>query len=124
MDRVRRDIPDFLHGAVGIEAEEFQVVADMFVTGKAGRAGAAMVKRPDDDTLADRDVLNSGTDRRDGARHFMPDDSFKADAGVHIAVEDVHVGAADPAIGDPDGHLAIRRGGRCPRSTVNCRSPR
>ena len=90
-------------------------MADMFVTGKAGRAGAAMVKRPDDDTLADRDVLNSGTDRRDGARHFMPDDSFKADAGVHIAVEDVHVGAADPAIGDPDGHLAIRRGGRCPR---------
>ena len=92
--RVRGHDPAALHRTIGIKAKEFQVMADMGIPGRAGRAIAARCKRPHHNSLA-RGKVCALTCRGNNARHFVPDDPVMANAGIHVAVVDVHVSAAD-----------------------------
>jgi len=67
------------------------------------------MQRTDDDGIAIVQPLDAGADGGDTARHLVPDDAVVADAGVHVAVEDMHVGAADADEGHVDRHLAGAR---------------
>ena len=120
MHRVGRDGPFLLKGAVGIEPEEFQVLADMLVPPAAGRAVAAMVEGAHHHVLSGCDAADVLSDRRHHPRHLMADHPVMADALVHMAEIDMQVGAADAAIADIDldvvgagrnGVLALHREG-------------
>jgi len=89
MQRVRRRVPDFAHRAICVDAEEFQLVADMRVARIASRAVTAIIQRADDHFLALLEAFRIGIHN---ARHLMPNDPRRADPRVHIAV------VADPAI--------------------------
>ncbi len=78
----------------------------MVMAGCASRAVTAMVQWAHDDLLTRRDVRNPLAHRLDRTGHLVPDNPVEADARVHVPVEHMHVGAADPAIGDPDRGLA------------------
>ena len=87
-------------------------MADMLVAGMACRTVAAMVERAHDHLLADSHAPDTVSDSGDGARHLMADHALEADPRVHVPVEDMHVRAADAAIGDAHSDLSRRRRGR------------
>ena len=64
-------------------------------------------------TVTGSPTLHAGdpvTDRGDRAAHLVADDGRDLDPGVHVAVEDVQVGAAEAGIGNLDLHLARSTG--------------
>ena len=100
---VGRHGPFLLEGTVGIEAGEFQVLADMGVAALAGRAFAAGVERPHHDAVS---WGESGNAIADSSRHLVADHPFEADVLVHVAEINMQVGTADAAAeGDIDLHL-------------------
>ena len=75
------------------------------LTDAAVEAGAAVELRIDDDAIAAAQRAGAGVD--DFARHLVSHDPRIADGNG--AVEDLVVGAADPAVRHPHEHLAGRR---------------
>src|SRR6185312_12307950 len=82
-----------------------EVVADMAVPGTAGRAGAAPGERHHRDRVADPVSFDTLADRGDPAGHLVAEHGRSAHQRVHVAVEDVQVGATDAGVGDVDAHL-------------------
>ena len=106
---VRRHRPEALHGAGGVDADELEFGADVGVAAPAGGADAAGRERPDGNAVAGRPAVDAGADGGDGARTFVADHLRELDPVVHVAVEQMEVGTADPAMGDLD--LDLARGG-------------
>jgi len=83
-----------------------------FPASQAGHLPAG-VQRADDDRVTDGHAGHPVAQGRNPARHLVPDDPVLADTGVHVAVEDVHIGAADADEGDIHRHLARSGFARC-----------
>ena len=109
MNRVRRYGPYFLHRSIGVEAQELQVMADVTVSGVACRAIPAVIQRTNHNTLPRCNACTPFTNGLHRAGHLVADDSVETDTRIHVAVEDMHVGPANSAIGDADGDF-IRTG--------------
>ena len=69
-------------------------------------APATEVERAHDHVVALFPGGDVGGDGGDGAGHFVAHDQRRADALVHVALEDVQVGAAHAAIGNFDADFA------------------
>ena len=76
-----------------------------WLPGQAGRAGAVPAQRHDGDRVAGRPALDARAERGDRGRTSRARDGGRGDPGVHVAVEDVQVGAADADVGDGDVDL-------------------
>ena len=85
----------------------------MAVSGAAGRTVAAPVERPDRDPVAGTEGGHAGTGLFDHAGHFVADGLRNSDPLIHLAVEDVQIGSADAAVGDPDPDLPLAGFGGC-----------
>ena len=59
------------------------------------------------DAVSDRPVGHTLPERGDRARHLVAEHGGQRHTGVHGAVEDVQVGAADPGVGDLDRNLSF-----------------
>ena len=90
---------------MGIDAENLQIVTDMGVSSLAGRAFAAVIQRAHDNFLPELKTSHAFAEAFDHARHLMANHTVVANARIHIAVVDVHIGAANPAIGDANGRF-------------------
>lgn len=103
--------PALLHRAGGVDADEVEVLADVLMAFEAGRAGVVPAQRHHSDRVPGRPAVHAGADADDPAGHLVPQDGGCGHPGVHVAVEDVQVGAADADIGGRELHLAGTRGG-------------
>ena len=100
IDGVGRDSPVSLKGAGRINAEELEMMADMLMTSRAGRAGAAGCQRHDRHPFASLEMLDSFAQLMYRPRHLVTKRLRHSDPLVHRAVEDVQVSAADAAVRD------------------------
>ena len=117
-ERARRHVPERLQGAGRVDADEVEVLADVGVAGEAGGTGSVPGQRHDGDGVADAPPLDAVADRGDRAAHLVAEHEGLLDAGVHVAVQDVQVGAAQSDVRNAQLHLARpgRRGlGLCDR---------
>jgi len=85
---------------------EVEVLADVLVARPAGRAGVVPAQRHHGDRVTGPPALHAGADAQDPAGHLVPEDSRGGDPGVHVAVEDVQIGAADTGVGGCQFHLS------------------
>ena len=115
VERMRGHVPDLLHRAVRIKPEEPEIVADVPVTRRACRTIIAMVQRSYHDLLPNGDARHTVPDGRDSPGHLVPDHAIQADPCIHVAVKDMHVGPAYPAVGDANRNLARPRIACAPR---------
>lgn len=81
------------------------------MSGQAGRAGAAGGQWADNYLITHHDILNTLTHFGHNAGHFMPYDSMKTDAGVHLAVVSMQIGTAYAAISNVDQNFSGYRSG-------------
>ena len=82
------------------------IMTNMIMARRASGAVAAMIERAHHDLLTRSDIRNPLGHCLDRPGHLVADDPVEADARVHVAMEHMHVGAADSAIGHPDRGLA------------------
>ena len=106
VDGVRGNDPDLLHGAIGIEAQEFQLVTDVLVTSFTGRAVATVIKGAHDHLLTGSQPFNIRANRLDHTGHLVANHALEPDTGIHVAMVDMHIGAANAAIGNANRNLA------------------
>jgi len=106
VERVSGNGPETLHRAGGVNANEFQLLADVAVTAQAGGTLAAWVEGADGDAVAWFPIFDIVADCFDHRAAFVADDLGKLDAVVHVAVEEMEVGSADAAVGDSELDLA------------------
>ena len=77
---------------------------------RPGRPGSRRTsQRHHGDRVADLPAGDAGADSATRAGHLVAEDGGVRDPGVHVAVEDVQVGAADAGVGDVDLDVAGRR---------------
>ena len=72
MQSVSWDGPVGLHGPGSVDAHELQVLANMAMTGAAGRAIVARIERHHRHRIAHRKALHSRSQRANCTGHFMP----------------------------------------------------
>ena len=82
-------------------------VADGLLAGGAPAADAAVGDERADDVVARLHARDAGADLLDDARALVAEDHRQA--GLEVAVGDVHVGVAEPGVGVPDEDLALLR---------------
>src|SRR5262245_46948878 len=102
------DSDEFSEAAVGVDAENIDLFADMAVAGAAGLTHAAADVTFGTDALADGGAGDGGADRVDAADEFVAggDADFHAAAAPGVPFVDVAIGAADAGVGDGDEHVA------------------
>src|SRR6266481_2483524 len=79
MQRMGGDGPQTLHGAGRVDADKFQLLANVTVAGAASGATAARVERPDSYPVAWRPSADAVARSRDGSGHFVSNHLRKCD---------------------------------------------
>src|ERR1043166_1988217 len=102
MQGVSRHRPQTLQRAWSVDADEFQILANVAVTGAAGGALVARIERTHGNAVAAREAVHARTDVHYGARHLMPENLRHMDAVIHRSMKDVEIGATDAAEGNAD----------------------
>ena len=99
--------PALLHRAGRVDADEVEA-RGRCAGGRRGRRGRSPSQRSGITVTASPGVpaLDTRADANDPAGHLVPEDGGRVDPGVHVAVEDVQVGAADADERGGDLHLA------------------
>src|SRR6185437_7730707 len=87
---------------------EIDAMTEVRVPGLAGGALTAPVQGHDRDAVSRLPSFGVVAEFGDDPGHLVSDNGGRADAGVHVAVIDVQVGAADPGIGDIDPDMSGR----------------
>ncbi len=109
-ERLGGYVPQPLQRAGGVDADEVEVLADVGVSGETGRAGSIPRERHDGHAVADAPPAHALAERGDRAAHLVAEDEGGRDAGIHVAVQDVQIRAAQSRVGDGDLHLTGCRG--------------
>jgi len=99
----------FGKAAVGVDADNFHVLADMGLTGTAEIAPAADKMAFGADPRTDGQVIHTFPQRRHLAAEFVPEHQGRLDAagGPGIPVVNMDIGTADGGSGDFYQHLAV-----------------
>ena len=63
------------------------------------------VERPHDDPVADLELVHARPKLGHRSRHLVSDHLWRVHTVIHVAVRDVQVGAANPAVGDVQASL-------------------
>jgi hypothetical protein len=95
---MRRDCPIALKRSGSVNAEEFQILADVAVACTTSRTLVARIQRHHCDPISNAESVHSRTYCSDGTGHFMPNDLGYLDSVVHFAVEKMQIGSADPTM--------------------------
>ncbi len=98
--------PVGLHRALRVDAHEFQVLANVAVTGAAGRTIVAGIERHHRHRIAHRKAFDARPQRRHRAGHLVSQDLRQVNAPVHLAMIDMQVRSADSAVTHLDLHFA------------------
>ena len=108
----RRDAQVLGEGAVAVDADALRVLAQVPAPGEAVAADAADDVALAVDQVALLEPLHGGADLLDHADELVPDDHRRLDRLLRpvVPVVDVHVGAADRGLPDPDEHVVRARG--------------
>ena len=115
----RGDGPGTLKCSRRVDTHEVQVLADVAMSGGAGRTVAAGVEGHNRDAVAQLPLGDSGASLGDGPRHLVPEDRRHLDSLIHGAMENVQIGAANSAMRHIDSYFTSARDHRAALAKVN-----
>jgi hypothetical protein len=98
-DDTARNVPASLHRARQVDPDDLQALAHMGVAGPAGGTPTAPHQRHHRDRVTDLPAgVDPGAECRDPAGGLVAEDGGGRHPGVHVALPDVQVGAADAGV--------------------------
>jgi hypothetical protein len=103
---IRRDGPEFLKRAIGIDSEKAQIFTDVIEAASARAAVAAGNRGFNDNTITG---LKAGAfSARNHRNHFVPQNSSGSGALGHSALKDQQIGSANSDAADLKQNFSVR----------------